>query len=221
MPKLKFDQLANSLDLENIRGKALQREPIRHREKFHIENFDHNFPLKHYFSNPSGSFISFYLLHYKFLNHFGKGLLQKLVVLNYFSSLSEIDTNKIATIGISLGGFRAMYLAGIEPKIKATTLVVTGESLSESISRSRLALAHRLRILHMGSIQTNYIEGPLKDLKTNWLFESIDKNKTKIKFVVDFEFKSFFHQKIAETLYPLIEKKMIESFRLRADEVLN
>ena len=40
MPKLKFDQLANSLDLENIRGKALQREPIRHRDKFHIENFD-------------------------------------------------------------------------------------------------------------------------------------------------------------------------------------
>ena len=40
MPKLKFDQLANSLDLENIRGKVLQREPIRHREKFHIENFD-------------------------------------------------------------------------------------------------------------------------------------------------------------------------------------
>jgi len=70
-------------------------------------------------------------------------------------------------------------------------------------------------------IQTNYIEGPLKDLKTNWFFESIDKNKTKIKFVVDFEFKSFFHQKIAETLYPLIENKMIESFRLRADEVLN
>ena len=40
MPKVKFDQLANSLDLENIRGKVLQREPIRHREKFHIENFD-------------------------------------------------------------------------------------------------------------------------------------------------------------------------------------
>ena len=71
------------------------------------------------------------------------------------------------------------------------------------------------------NIKTIYIEGPLKDLKTNWLFQSIDKNKTKIKFVVDFEFKSFFHQKIAETLYPLIEKKMIESFRLRADEVLN
>ena len=70
-------------------------------------------------------------------------------------------------------------------------------------------------------IQTDYIEGPLKDLKTNWLFESIDKNKTKIKFIVDFEFKSFFHQKIAESLYPLIENKMIESFRSRADEVLN
>ena len=66
-----------------------------------------------------------------------------------------------------------MYLAGIEPKIKATTLVVTGESLSESISRSRLALAHRLRILHMGSIQTNYIDKYVKELKKNLALQEI------------------------------------------------
>jgi phosphate starvation-inducible protein PhoH len=41
MPKVKFDQLAESLeDLDNPQGRALQREPLRHREKFHIENFD-------------------------------------------------------------------------------------------------------------------------------------------------------------------------------------
>ncbi len=71
------------------------------------------------------------------------------------------------------------------------------------------------------TIHTNYTEGPLKNLKTNWLFKSIDKKKTKIKFIVKFEFKSFFHQKIAETFYPLIEKKMIDSFKIRADQVLN
>ena len=70
-------------------------------------------------------------------------------------------------------------------------------------------------------IKKNYIEGPLKDLKTTWLFKSIKKNKTLIYFNVEFEFKRFFHQKIAEAFYPLIENKMIESFKERADEILD
>ena len=71
------------------------------------------------------------------------------------------------------------------------------------------------------NIKTRYIEGPLKDLKTNWLFKSVKKNQTLINFNVEFEFKRFFHQKIAETFFPLIENKMIESFKIRADEILN
>ena len=70
-------------------------------------------------------------------------------------------------------------------------------------------------------IQTSYIEGPLKDLKTNWEFEEISKNKSKIIFEVNFEFKNFIHQKLAETFYPLVENKMIESFKVRADEILD
>ncbi len=71
------------------------------------------------------------------------------------------------------------------------------------------------------NIKTKYIEGPLKDLKTHWNFNPIKKNKTLINFTVEFEFKRFFHQKIAEAFYPLIENKMIESFKLRADEILD
>ena len=71
------------------------------------------------------------------------------------------------------------------------------------------------------NIKTIYIEGPLKDLKTNWLFKSLKKNQTLIKFTVEFEFKRFFHQKIAEAFFPLIENKMIESFKVRADEILD
>ena len=68
-------------------------------------------------------------------------------------------------------------------------------------------------------IETNYIEGPLKDLTTNWKFEEINNSKSKIIFKVNFEFKNFIHQKIAETFYPLIENKMIQSFKERADNI--
>ena len=71
------------------------------------------------------------------------------------------------------------------------------------------------------TIETQYIEGPLKDLTTNWKFEEINTNKSKIIFNVNFEFKNFIHQKVAETFYPLIENKMIKSFKERADSFLD
>ena len=71
------------------------------------------------------------------------------------------------------------------------------------------------------TIETNYIEGPLKDLTTNWKFEEIQNNKSRIIFNVNFEFKNYLHQKIAETFYPLIENKMINSFKERADNILD
>ncbi len=70
-------------------------------------------------------------------------------------------------------------------------------------------------------IETKYIEGPLKDLTTNWKFEAIENKKSKIIFDLKFEFKNLIHQKIAETFYPLIENKMINSFKERADSFLD
>ena len=66
-------------------------------------------------------------------------------------------------------------------------------------------------------IQTQYIEGPIKDLTTNWKFEEINSSSSKIIFNVNFEFKNIIHQKVAETFYPLIESKMINSFKERAN----
>ena len=70
------------------------------------------------------------------------------------------------------------------------------------------------------TITTKYIKGPLKDLETVWKFENIKKNKSKILFIVKFEFSNYIHQKIAELFFPLIENKMIESFKKRADQIL-
>ncbi len=70
-------------------------------------------------------------------------------------------------------------------------------------------------------ISTNYVKGPLKDLSTFWEFVDNGNNKSIIIFKVKFEFKNFIHQKVAEFFFPLIEKKMINSFIKRANETLD
>ena len=70
-------------------------------------------------------------------------------------------------------------------------------------------------------INTNYIKGPLKDLSTEWLFKKLEIKKTKIIFIVKFEFQRLLHQKMAELFFGLIENKMIDSFKKRADEILD
>ena len=70
-------------------------------------------------------------------------------------------------------------------------------------------------------IKTRYIDGPLKDLDTSWIFEEIKKNQCKILFNVEFEFENFLHQRFAEFFFPLIENKMINSFIKRAEQILN
>ena len=62
-------------------------------------------------------------------------------------------------------------------------------------------------------INTNYIKGPLKDLSTEWLFKKLEIKKTKIIFIIKFEFQRLLHQKMAELFFGLIENKMIDSFK--------
>ena len=70
-------------------------------------------------------------------------------------------------------------------------------------------------------INTNYIKGPLKDLNTEWIFKKLEIKKTKIIFNIKFEFQRLLHQKMAELFFGLIENKMIDSFKKRADEILD
>ena len=70
-------------------------------------------------------------------------------------------------------------------------------------------------------IKTDYIEGPLKNLSTTWNFIQLKSKKCKVIFKVEFEFKKFMHQKLAEIFFPLVEEKMIESFIARANTTLD
>ena len=70
-------------------------------------------------------------------------------------------------------------------------------------------------------INTSYIKGPLKDLSTEWLFKKLEIKKTKVLFNIKFEFQKLIHQKLAEFFFGLIENKMIDSFKKRADSILD
>ena len=70
-------------------------------------------------------------------------------------------------------------------------------------------------------IKTSYIKGPLKNLHTQWKFKQLNKEKSKVIFIIEFEFKNFIHQKIAELFFPLIETKMLRSFIARVEKKLD
>ena len=70
-------------------------------------------------------------------------------------------------------------------------------------------------------INAIYIKGPLKNLQTEWKFEKIEEKKTKVHFIIQFEFNNILYQKMTEIFFNLIENKMIHSFKKRADEILH
>ena len=70
-------------------------------------------------------------------------------------------------------------------------------------------------------INVIYIKGPLKNLRNQWRFEKVESNKTKVHFIIKFEFNNIIYQKITELFFDLIENKMIHSFKKRADAILN
>ena len=70
-------------------------------------------------------------------------------------------------------------------------------------------------------IDVLYIEGPLKNLQNQWKFEKVEDKKTKVHFKIKFEFNNALYQNISEIFFDLIENKMINSFKKRADKILN
>ena len=70
-------------------------------------------------------------------------------------------------------------------------------------------------------IEVKYSEGPLENLNTLWKFDTINRNKTLLKFQIDFEFKFMPFTKIIESFYVNLEDKMILAFEERANNILN
>lgn len=69
-------------------------------------------------------------------------------------------------------------------------------------------------------INVEMIEGPFNKLNNIWVFEhDSKKNKTMVKFNIDFEFKSVILQKMMGAMFGIALKKMMSSFEERAKEI--
>ena len=85
--------------------------------------------------------------------YFLSSLFSSVNILDFASKHPDIDENKIATIGISLGGFRSLYLSAMDMRIKSATLIVSGLSVAETLATSDLKLVQEIRIKQMKNLK--------------------------------------------------------------------
>lgn len=68
----------------------------------------------------------------------------------------------------------------------------------------------------VGRIHIEYLEGPLKHLKNQWLFHEEQDGKCRIEFSVEFEFKNLFFQSLVNLFFNEVVKRMVGAFETRA-----
>lgn len=70
-----------------------------------------------------------------------------------------------------------------------------------------------------GRIHIEYLEGPLKHLKNQWLFHEERDGKCRIEFSVEFEFRNVFFQSLVNLFFSEVVKRMVGAFETRAKEL--
>lgn len=73
--------------------------------------------------------------------------------------------------------------------------------------------------LSPGKIEVEYKDGPFRYLHNSWQFAPQGKNKCKIDFMVDFEFRSPMLAAVMQPLFGEAVRRMIAAFEARAEEL--
>lgn len=64
------------------------------------------------------------------------------------------------------------------------------------------------------------IEGPFKSLINQWMIKDLaDKKSCEVKFFLEFQFNSFFLEKMIGSIFGKASEKMMEAFEKRAKEI--
>ncbi len=80
----------------------------------------------------------------------------------------------------------------------------------------RETFTSRVRKERPGSIQVEYVDGPLKHLKNEWRFRPDGQGGTLIDFAVDFQFRSRLFDALAGQFFDRAFRKMVSAFEARA-----
>ncbi|WP_339107264.1 type II toxin-antitoxin system RatA family toxin [Thioclava sp. GXIMD4216] len=65
-------------------------------------------------------------------------------------------------------------------------------------------------------IDTEYLDGPFKYLKSTWDFEDLPEGGCKVQFFVDFEFKNMILQGVIGTVFNEAMRRIVKAFEDRA-----
>ena len=79
----------------------------------------------------------------------------------------------------------------------------------------------RIEAEYEKKIDSKAISGPFKFLNSSWNFNNIDKKNCKVDFMVEYQFKSFFLDKVMGALFKKATMKMLEAFEQRARNLHN
>ena len=74
----------------------------------------------------------------------------------------------------------------------------------------------RINAILNNKIVSKAISGPFKLLESTWEFKNITKKQCQVSFLIEYEFKSFFLDKIMGSLFKKATIKMLDAFEDRA-----
>ena len=98
------------------------------------------------------------------------------------------------------------------PNLMVADLVVGFKAIKETFTS-------RVTKQRPGSLDVDYIEGPLKYLHNSWRFEPDGKGGTEIGFCVDFAFRNRIFESLAGQMFDRALRRMIGAFETRAHEL--
>ncbi|TQS73980.1 type II toxin-antitoxin system RatA family toxin [Rhodobacteraceae bacterium] len=68
-------------------------------------------------------------------------------------------------------------------------------------------------------IDTEYLDGPFKYLKSEWNFQDLPEGGCKVDFFVDFEFKNMILQRVIGTVFNEAMRRIVKAFENRAHDL--
>jgi coenzyme Q-binding protein COQ10 len=69
------------------------------------------------------------------------------------------------------------------------------------------------------TIRAQYLDGPFRHLDNLWMFEPLGPNESKVRFKIDYEFRSRTLSALMGAVFDRAFRRFAEAFETRADEV--
>lgn len=95
------------------------------------------------------------------------------LLIDFAENRKEIDTRKIATYGMSLGGILSSIFISIEPRVDAAVLIVAGGNMAEIMAKSDQGTVEDFRNTRMMAENLESVEALEAKVRETFLFDPL------------------------------------------------